>query len=214
MTHKDDGDIGESWQQPGNLEDVYKLVEGWSPDIVAAVHKMKECLDWKICYRDPLPTWVSRSGKVALIGDSAHPHLPTSAQGASQTTEDGAVLALCLTFAGKGNVPLATRTFERLRYQRVRNAQLCGEDVRDRWHNALKQVNHGEHIDPESLHMRVSKIPKIYLTLECMALSPRCGIRYTKTMGGCFSASCKGNGGENRLVDKITRSSHSSQIKP
>jgi salicylate hydroxylase len=68
--------LGENWQQPGNLEDVHKLVEGWSPDVVAAVHKMKECLDWKICYRDPLPTWVSCSGKVTLIGDSAHPHLP------------------------------------------------------------------------------------------------------------------------------------------
>src|SRR5277367_5855828 len=155
MTHKDEGDIGESWQQPGNLEDVYKLIKGWSPDLVAAVHKMKECLDWKICYRDPLPTWVSRSGLVALIGDSAHPHLPTSAQGASQATEDAAVLALCLTLAGRGNVPLATRTYERLRYDRVRMAQLCGEDVRDRWHNALKQVNEGEEIDPESLHMRV-----------------------------------------------------------
>jgi salicylate hydroxylase len=158
MTHKDDGDIGESWQQPGNLEDVYKLVEGWSPDIVAAVHHMKECLDWKICYRDPLPTWVSRSGKVALIGDSAHPHLPTSAQGASQATEDGAVLAICLTLAGKGNVPLATRTFERLRMARVRSAQLCGEDVRDRWHNALKNVNEGQEIDPESIHIKVHQV--------------------------------------------------------
>jgi salicylate hydroxylase len=155
MTHKDDGEIGESWQQPGNIADVHKLIEGWSPDIVAAVHKMKDCLDWKICYRDPLPTWVSRSGLVALTGDSAHPHLPTSAQGASQATEDGAVLALCLTLAGNGNVPLATRTYERLRYDRVRKAQLCGEDLRDRWHNALKQVNEGEEIDPESLHMRV-----------------------------------------------------------
>jgi 2-polyprenyl-6-methoxyphenol hydroxylase-like FAD-dependent oxidoreductase len=155
MTHKDDGDIGESWQQPGNLEDVHKLVEGWSPDIVAAVHKMKDCLDWKICYRDPLPTWVSRSGKVALIGDSAHPHLPTSAQGASQATEDGAVLALCLTLAGKGNVPLATRTYEKLRYDRVRQAQKTGEDLRDRWHNALKQLNNNEEPDQEMLLMKV-----------------------------------------------------------
>lgn len=174
MTHKDDGDIGESWQQPGNLEDVYKLIEGWSPDLVAAVHKMKECLDWKICYRDPLPTWVSRSGKIALTGDSAHPHLPTSAQGASQATEDGAVLALCLKFAGKDNVPLATRTYERLRYARVRQAQLCGEDVRDRWHNALKKVNNDEEIDPESIHIKVFLRIRIILIVERLALSSRC----------------------------------------
>jgi hypothetical protein len=41
MTHKDDGDISESWQQPGNLEDVWKIIEGWSPEIVAAAQKMK-----------------------------------------------------------------------------------------------------------------------------------------------------------------------------
>ena len=173
MTHKDDGDIGESWQQPGNLEDVFKLIEGWSPDLVAAVHKMKECLDWKICYRDPLPTWVSRSGLVALIGDSAHPHLPTSAQGASQATEDAAVLALCLTLAGNGNVPLATRTYERLRYARVRQAQLCGEDVRDRWHNALKQVNDGEEIDPDSIHIKACPpSSSVHLTVERLVISP------------------------------------------
>ena len=64
-------------------------------------------LDWKICYRDPLPTWVSRSHKIVLLGDSCHPHLPTSAQGASQATESAAVLAICLKLAGKDNVPLA-----------------------------------------------------------------------------------------------------------
>jgi len=154
MTHKDDGDIGESWQQPGTLEDVHKLIQGWSPDIVAAVHKMKECLDWKICYRDPLPTWVSRSGLICLTGDSAHPHLPTSAQGAGQATEDGAVPAICLTLAGKGNVPLATCTYEKLRYGRVRNAQKTGEDLRDRWHNALKTLNKGEEVDPASILMK------------------------------------------------------------
>jgi hypothetical protein len=91
------------------------------------------CLDWKICYRDPLPTWVSESHKIVLLGDSAHPHLPTSAQGASQATESAAVLALCLKFAGKGNVPLAVCSFriqpasmtDELADQNIRKAPLC-----------------------------------------------------------------------------------------
>jgi salicylate hydroxylase len=107
ITHKDTEDIQESWFQPGDMDDVRRLVEGWDETIVSAVRVTPSCLDWKICYRAPLPTWVSQSGKIALLGDSCHPHLPTSAQGASQATESSAVLALCVKLAGKGNVPLA-----------------------------------------------------------------------------------------------------------
>lgn len=107
ITHKDTEDIKESWFQPGNMDDVRKLIEGWDETIASAIRVTPECLDWKICHRAPLSTWVSKSNKIALLGDSCHPHLPTSAQGASQATESSAVLALCVALAGKGNVPLA-----------------------------------------------------------------------------------------------------------
>ena len=40
--------------------------------------------------RDPLETWVS--GRVALMGDAAHPMYPTGSNGASQAIVDGRVL--------------------------------------------------------------------------------------------------------------------------
>ncbi|KAH9895352.1 salicylate hydroxylase [Xylariomycetidae sp. FL2044] len=150
-----DVEIRESWFQEGDLADVHRLVDDLDPRIAAAVRKTPSCLDWKICYRDPLPTWVSRvSHKIALLGDSAHPHLPTSAQGASQATESAAVLAVCLKLAGRDKVPLATRTYEKLRFPRTRASQTNGEDLRDRWHSALKDVDEGAEIDPESVKMR------------------------------------------------------------
>jgi salicylate hydroxylase len=101
-------EIRESWFQEGDLEDVARVTATVDPRIRAAVAKTPSCLDWKICYRDPIPTWVSpRSHCIALLGDSCHPHLPTSAQGASQATESAAVLAICLKLAGKDNIPLA-----------------------------------------------------------------------------------------------------------
>ncbi|KAI0018141.1 salicylate hydroxylase [Xylariomycetidae sp. FL0641] len=154
LSHEADMEIKESWFQEGDLEDVHRVTETLDPRIRAAVLRTPSCLDWKICYRDPLPTWVSRSHLVALLGDSCHPHLPTSAQGASQATESGAVLAVCLKLAGKGNVPLATRAYEKLRFARTRASQTNGEDLRDRWHNALKNVDEGHEIDPESVKMR------------------------------------------------------------
>jgi salicylate hydroxylase len=79
---------------------------------------------------------VSKSGKIILLGDSAHPFLPTSTQGASQAIEDSATIALCLKAAGEGNIPLATRTCEKIRFERVKVAQKSGETQRDKWHNA------------------------------------------------------------------------------
>ncbi|KAI3326865.1 salicylate hydroxylase [Xylariaceae sp. AK1471] len=155
LSHEADMEIRESWFQEGDLEDVARVTATVDPRIRAAVAKTPSCLDWKICYRDPLPTWVSpRSHCIALLGDSCHPHLPTSAQGASQATESAAVLAVCLKLAGKEKIPLATRTYEKLRFARTRASQTNGEDLRDRWHNALKDVDDGVEIDPESLKIR------------------------------------------------------------
>ena len=102
LTHRDEADIDESWSLPGKLEDVYKVLEGWDPICKAIVEKTPSLVDWKLVYRDPLPTWVSKGGRIALLGDSAHPFLPTSAQGATQALEDGVTLAITLRRAGKG----------------------------------------------------------------------------------------------------------------
>ncbi|CAG8979728.1 hypothetical protein HYALB_00012374, partial [Hymenoscyphus albidus] len=154
ITHKDTEDIKESWFQLGDMDAVRELVLNCDPRIKAVVDATKECLDWKICYRDPIPTWVSASHKIALLGDSCHPHLPTSAQGASQATESAAVLAMCLKLAGKEKIPLATRTYEKLRFERVRLSQLNGEELRDRWHSVLKDLDRNVEIDPEDVKIR------------------------------------------------------------
>lgn len=93
-------------------------------------------VDWKLVYRDPLPTWISPLSRIALIGDAAHPFLPTSIQGASQSMEDGVCLAVCLQKSGKESVGEALQAFEKLRYERVKRAQKTGETTRDTWHKA------------------------------------------------------------------------------
>lgn len=107
LSHEADMEIAESWFQEGDMEEVKRLIKTCDPRIAAAVEKTPSCLDWKICYRDPIPTWVSKSHSIVLLGDSCHPHLPTSAQGASQATESAAVLAVCLRLAGKENIDIA-----------------------------------------------------------------------------------------------------------
>ncbi|KAI0152828.1 putative monooxygenase [Xylariaceae sp. FL1272] len=141
-THKDDEDIEESWSLEAPLSDARKVLEGWDPIVQKILdYTPSPLIDWKLVYRDPLPTWISTKRRIALIGDSAHPFLPTSIQGASQSMEDGATLGVCLSraqataTAGDG-VPEAIATFEAIRYQRVRSAQKTGEQTRDIWHKA------------------------------------------------------------------------------
>jgi hypothetical protein len=83
----------------------------------AIVEKTPAVVDWKLVYRDPLPRWVSDKGRITLLGDSAHPFLPTSAQGATQAMEDGVTIAVCLKRAGgKDRIPAAVRAYQDIRY--------------------------------------------------------------------------------------------------
>ncbi|KAF2182993.1 FAD/NAD(P)-binding domain-containing protein [Zopfia rhizophila CBS 207.26] len=151
LTHRDEADIAESWSFPGYLKDVYKVLEGWDPMCKRIVSKTPESVlvDWKLVYRDPLPTWVSGGtghgreegkyvgkgyGRICLLGDAAHPFLPTSAQGATQALEDGVTLAVLLRKAGKNNIAAALRSYQDIRYERVKNVQKTGETTRDMWH--------------------------------------------------------------------------------
>ena len=98
-------DISEGWNFPAKRAEILKAVEGWDPVFVRVWEKIENVIDWKLVYRPCLDKWVSDSGLIAIMGDAAHPFLPTSTQGASQAVEDGATIAMCLARAGKGNVP-------------------------------------------------------------------------------------------------------------
>lgn len=153
LTHKDNADIDEDWQYPGKVEDVIQDLEGWDPlvhELVKATPKDK-LVDYKLVFRDPLPTFISPIARIALIGDAAHPFLPTSIQGAAQAVEDGAVIAVCLEKGGKGNVSQAVRAYEKTRYERVHRAQRMGVTTREQWHKADWDAIWK---DPKSLHIK------------------------------------------------------------
>lgn len=137
-THRDDAGIEESWQFPGKIEDVLKVVDGWAPEVIELVKATPEdhLFDYKLVFRDPLATFVSPKHRIALIGDAAHPFLPTSIQGASQAMEDGVTMAACLDLAGKNKVTEAMRVYEKIRYERVHEIQATGVTTREKWHKA------------------------------------------------------------------------------
>src|SRR5690606_18637924 len=77
--------------------------------------------------REPVRTWVD--GRVAILGDAAHPMTPNLGQGACQALEDAAVLATCLD--PETPVPEALKRYQRTRVSRantiVRESRRLGE---------------------------------------------------------------------------------------
>jgi 2-polyprenyl-6-methoxyphenol hydroxylase-like FAD-dependent oxidoreductase len=81
-----------------------------------------EDIRWlEIFDREPKTRW--GDGRVTLVGDAAHAMLPTMAQGACQSMEDGVVLAKCLA---EGTDPVAgLRAYEAKRVERA-NGYVAG----------------------------------------------------------------------------------------
>jgi salicylate hydroxylase len=70
----------------GHVTDQW-VEESWSVPSTQDEHVFK----WGIHDRDPVPEWTR--GRVTLLGDAAHPTMPTLAQGGNMAIEDGYVLA-------------------------------------------------------------------------------------------------------------------------
>lgn len=84
----------ESWRAVGAKEDVRAAFDGWDPVIGTLIAQAETLNCWALFDRAPLPRW--HEGRVALMGDAAHPMLPSMAQGAVQALEDAWVLAAAL----------------------------------------------------------------------------------------------------------------------
>jgi salicylate hydroxylase len=81
----------ESWSVPSSREEMIEAYSGWNDALLGMFRRVEHCFKWGIHDRDPLPTWTRE--RVTLLGDAAHPMMPTLAQGAAISIEDGYALA-------------------------------------------------------------------------------------------------------------------------
>jgi salicylate hydroxylase len=111
----------ESWDETADLDELKASLMGSNPRLAGLIDAIDRAFVTGLFDRDPLPRWTS--GRVTLLGDSAHAMLPYLAQGACQSLEDGLVLASCLARYGDGSVPAALADYELRRRPRTTKVQ-------------------------------------------------------------------------------------------
>jgi salicylate hydroxylase len=106
----------EDWSTSGDVSDLRASFSDACPEVRRLTEKITTAFITGIYYRDPLPTW--HHGRVVLLGDAAHPVLPTSGSGAAVALEDSIALAGCLRRHGN-DITCAFDEFEARRKPRT-----------------------------------------------------------------------------------------------
>lgn len=110
---------------------------------------------WRLYIHKPYPYWTQ--GRVALLGDAAHPMLPDQTQGHSQAIEDAAALGLVFSeqyfrvnaaTPAKDAISAALQRYEKVRMERAAALQDASakarEDIRERIGWAAEGVKPGK----------------------------------------------------------------------
>jgi 2-polyprenyl-6-methoxyphenol hydroxylase-like FAD-dependent oxidoreductase len=102
----------------GRKQELETMYQGWFsaiPELIAATNEA-DILTTDLYDRPPTQPWSQQ--KVTLIGDAAHPMLPTMGQGACTALEDAYVVAQCLQ--AQPDPGLAFQQYEALRFPRTK----------------------------------------------------------------------------------------------
>ena len=120
--------VEESWSVPSSVDELLAGYRGWNEALLGMLGHVEQCFKWGIHDRDPLPRWTH--GRVTLLGDAAHPMMPTLAQGAAITLEDACALTRNLLRHDDPGEGLAA--YEAERRPRAGRVQL---QAREQFHN-------------------------------------------------------------------------------
>ncbi|HEY4464121.1 MAG TPA: FAD-dependent monooxygenase [Streptosporangiaceae bacterium] len=122
----------EDWGTPDELDATFAVCCARVREATGSLWRDRR---WPMCDRLPMDNWVS--GRVALLGDAAHPMLQYLAQGACQAIEDADVLAATMRRnAGPDGprVPAALAEYARIRAPQAARVQRTARLWGDIWH--------------------------------------------------------------------------------
>lgn len=110
-----------SWQMRGDPDAFRAEFDGWAPRVRQIVERVEETYLWGLYYRRPFSRMAN--GRIALLGDAAHPMTPHAGMGFGQAIEDGFALATLLADCPAADVPERLKLYEQLRLPRATAVQ-------------------------------------------------------------------------------------------
>ncbi|KAJ6103484.1 hypothetical protein N7486_005911 [Penicillium sp. IBT 16267x] len=123
-----------AWNHTADVETMRGLLSEWCEEVraLASLIQQGECISWTLGEVAPIASYVSASGRVALVGDAAHALLPHAAQGAGMAIEDTASLAEFLGYSrSKEDLTKVMSAWSQFRQARVEHLRSisCGNAV-------------------------------------------------------------------------------------
>jgi len=115
----------QDWSEHATAAELRDSVAGVASGLRERIEAMPAWRLWTLHDRAPLRgAHQMAKGRIALLGDAAHPMLPYLAQGAGMSIEDGCVLARWLAAVqDASDVPAALQGYARERWQRCARVQ-------------------------------------------------------------------------------------------
>jgi salicylate hydroxylase len=107
------------------VDELLAAFQGWHPSVLSLMARApaQRLIKWGIFARAPRETWVQ--GRVALLGDAAHPMQPFLGLGAAMAIEDGTVLGRA--FAAHDAIDEALAAYQRVRVERANAVMLLSK---------------------------------------------------------------------------------------
>lgn len=115
-----------TWSSTASHDDVALAARGFDPSLTRLLGAAVSWRMWSLHVRAPSHTLAR--GRVALLGDAAHPVLPFLAQGGVLALEDGVVIARCID-EHRGDIPAGLRAYGDNR--RKRAARVAAASMRN-----------------------------------------------------------------------------------
>jgi len=111
---------GREWEAEADRKRLLARMRGFHGGLTEVLARVPQWRKWALYRLPPLPRW--SVGRIALLGDAAHPMLPYLAQGGVLALEDAVVLGDCLA-AHPDDEASALRAFEAKRRARAQRVQ-------------------------------------------------------------------------------------------
>lgn len=161
IVHGDQPAQADAWDAAGHTQALVQAMGAVGRDLHERLASVPAWRQWALHDRAPVSAANQMAqGRVALLGDAAHPMRPYLAQGAGMAIEDAQVLAQCLA-QGTGSVPTRLQAYADQRW--ARNARVQARAIRNgHIFHAQGLLAMGRNLSMQLMGERLMDVPWLY----------------------------------------------------